>query len=142
MVRLLGGLAAAGAVLLSCAALAQEAVKVEGRWNTSNGPITISADGAGGYTIAFAQFPGKVTATLKGDKLTGQWWDVAQIQPCGTESEGTKSWGGFQVTFYGPPNIEKPAFQGIWTYCQIPPADPPEGGSSIEGSNFAGELEN
>lgn len=122
----------AASVFAVGAACAQEGP--EGRWNTGQGPVTISRDAAG-YTLTFEQFPGKATATLKGDKLTGQWWDIAKVQPCETESDGSKHWGGFQVTFYGPPQVDRHVFQGIWTYCQLVP----EGDSVVEGSGFSGE---
>lgn len=132
-----GGVIAVAGILVAWSATADGPPSIAGRWKTTNGPITIAPDGAGRYTLAFDKLPGKVTATLTGDRLTGRWWNVATAQPCAAESEGTKNWGGFQVSFYGPPAIVKPAFQGIWTFCLVPPAEPQSG--VIEGTNFAGE---
>jgi len=116
-------------MLLPSVAMADD-VKVEGRWNTANGPLTISRADTGEYTLVFDKFPGKVAGTLSGEAMNGEWRDVVKSQPCATEKDGSPYWGTFSINFYGPPAIAKPAFQGILALCE----------KADEGFNFSGEL--
>ncbi len=116
------------AILLPSLAMADE-IKIDGRWNTANGPITISRLETGEYAIVFDKYAGKTVGKLADNVLSGTWQDVAKVTPCPTEQNGSTYWGTFSISFYGPPAIEKPAFQGILAFCENP----------NEGTNFSGE---
>ncbi|MBR2689607.1 MAG: hypothetical protein IKE42_17285 [Aquamicrobium sp.] len=117
------------AVLLPSLAMADE-IKIDGRWNTGNGPITISRLETGEYTIVFDNYAGKTVGKLADNVLSGTWQDVAKVTHCPTEQNGSTYWGTFSISFYGPPAIKKPAFQGILAFCD----------NQNEGTNFSGEL--
>lgn len=117
------------AILLPSAAVADE-IRIDGRWNTANGPLTISRLDTGEYAIVFDKCTGRTVGKLADNVLSGTWQDVVKTQPCSAEQGGSTYWGTFSISFYGPPTIKKPAFQGILAFCENP----------NEGTNFSGEL--
>nr|WP_145994338.1 hypothetical protein [Mesorhizobium loti] len=117
------------AIFLPSVAMADE-IKIDGRWNTANGFMMISRLDTGEYAIAFDKYAGKTVGILADNVLSGTWQDVAKTKPCSAEQNGSAYWGTFSISFYGPPAVKKPAFQGILAFCE----------NQNEGSNFSGEL--
>ena len=104
--------------------------------------MTIEKPADGAFTISFEKFPGKVTGelyTIGGDgdlRMKGAWWDVETVKECPDESEGSKHWGGFDVTFHGPPNLDREVFGGVWTFCELIKPMPTDGTPQVtEGSS-------
>jgi hypothetical protein len=146
MVRL--GLAAGAAFAWSMVSVtgAFGTGKVEpvGKWNTSIGPMTIQKTADGLFSLSFAEFPGTATGELydlgDGDlRMKGVWRDIIKDKECAEASEGSKHWGGFDMTFHGPPNVDREAVNGIWTLCELIKPKPTAGMQATEGMRFAGE---
>jgi hypothetical protein len=143
MVRL--GLAAGAALLCSTAAFGVGTVEPVGKWQTSNGPMTITKAADGAFSLSFEKFPGKATGELydygDGDmRMKGAWWDIITAEECPEALEGSKHWGGFDVTFHGPPNLDREVVGGVWTFCELIKPMPTDGSPQVtEGWSFSGE---
>ena len=138
-------LAAGAALLWSTAAMAVGTVEPVGKWKTSNGPMTIEKAADGAFTLTFDEFPGKATGRLYsyGDddlRMKGEWWDIGTVKECAEPSGGSKYWGGFDVTFHGPPTLDREVFGGIWTFCELIKPMPTDGSPQVtEGWSFSGD---
>ena len=116
-----------------------------GKWQTGRGPLTIEKAADGSFTFVFEKFPGKMTGEIysygDGDlRMKGAWWDIETVKACGQESDGSKHWGGFDVTFHGPPTLDREVFGGIWTFCELSKPMPTDGTPQVtEGWSFSGQ---
>lgn len=99
------------------------AAEIEGNWETTQGPVTISRSDDGTYVVSFDLIKGKVAGALSGDVFEGTWVRGNHGLRCPTEMEGSPFWGQFKITFYGPPG-----FTGLWSYC----------GDNMQGDTWAG----
>jgi hypothetical protein len=142
MVRL--WLAAGAALLCSTAALAVGTVEPVGKWQTSYGLMTIEKSADGAFALSFEEFPGKATGVLYGYgddlRMKGAWWDIDTVKECEEASQGSKHWGGFDVTFHGPPTLDREVFGGVWTFCALIKPMPTDGSPQVtEGLSFSGD---
>ena len=85
---------------------------IVGKWESNQGPMTITQEANGSYSVSFALVKGKVTGSLKDGVFQGKWVRDEAPEHCTSEREGSLYWGGFKVTFYTPE-----IFQGYWYWC-------------------------
>jgi len=140
------GFFGAAALLVSTGAFAVGTVEPVGRWETSNGPMTIEKLADGTLSLTLEKFPGKAIGELYtlgegGDlRMKGRWWDVIKDRECPEASEGSKHWGGFDVTFHGPPTLDREVLGGVWTFCELVKPMPTDGTPQVtEGWSFSGQ---
>ncbi|MGL4396941.1 MAG: hypothetical protein ACRCS9_10420 [Hyphomicrobium sp.] len=106
------------AMLVMCSQ-ALSAPDIAGEWESNQGPMTITANADGTFTVTFSLIKGTVVGALDGDVFKGNWvrFDDRLADLCKTEKDGSPYWGGFKVTFYYGPDFPEPSFQGGWTFC-------------------------
>jgi hypothetical protein len=144
------GLAAIAVLLFSTAAFGVGTVEPVGKWRTSFGPMTIGKAADGTFSLSFEEYPGKATGEIyawgggDGDmRMKGAWWDIIKDRECPDASEGSRHWGGFDVTFHGPPALDREVVGGVWTFCELIKPMPTDGSPQVtEGWSFSGEKVN
>ncbi len=85
---------------------------IVGRWDSNQGPLSITKDAENRYFLTFSRTEGKVTGTLSGKEFVGTWVRSTGTARCKTSKDGSHFWGAFKVTFHRPE-----IFQGYWLSC-------------------------
>ena len=89
------------------------AADITGKWDSNQGPMTITKESDGTYAVTFKLVEGKVTGNLDQDGVfKGIWIRETSQETCQTKKDGSPYWGGFKVTFYTPE-----IFQGYMSWC-------------------------
>ena len=103
-------------VLIGIGSAAAHAADIAGKWESSDGPVTITQESDGRYSVAFANVEGTVVGSVvgssEGDIFQGTWVRKHASERCPSERDGSPYWGGFRVTFYRPET-----FNGWWYPC-------------------------
>ncbi len=89
------------------------AADITGKWDSNQGPMTITKEVDGTFAVAFKLVEGKVTGSLDEDGvLKGIWIRETSQETCKPRKTAARIWGGFKVTFYTPE-----IFQGYMSWC-------------------------
>ena len=107
----------------SAAGFADSAITVAGKWQTSEGELTLNQSGnqiSGKYT----NDGGEIVGEMRGNVLEGFWIENGSSQRCASPKNGRHHWGRIRWSF------EADKFAGAWSYCDSPP---PEKGNNWSG---------
>jgi hypothetical protein len=118
--------AAAAALLVSSAAVAQSWPDVAGSWDTTQGVLILSVtdvkDAAGTVIGKAVKGPyrseaGNVAGELQGNTLVGYWHEPHSSVKCPTKRGGTFYWGKISFAF----DAAAKEYSGTWGYCDEVP---------------------